>query len=283
MTGETRQKKTPAWWIAALGVVILIGGTLFHFSGNTTVSSEEPPGTTETIAESGALFQEPEIAKASLDPAPSLSSEQEALPENESGEEPPPGNEIEQPRNFDTFDFREMAMFPPGFEAENLELTQDGLKLPDPLPGQEESPRQGILNSPPQIMEFPANAVTPLWLEKMPDGTDVFVEIAVSPDGENWGMWHWIEVDDDSVGEIREFYPDGTPNPHYGYTPGGTMAWGVKQWQYYRYRVTLYSDANVSDSPVMSSFRLYYQDSTLGQGHVAEPQKSPSENPTEEL
>lgn len=173
-----------------------------------------------------------------------------------------------QPRNWETDDFRGLSQLPEGFTVENLELTPDGIKLGDE--GEEGAPRTGMLYSPPKFMDFPSNAVSPLWLEDRPEGTDIFVEVSMSPDGENWGMWHWVEPDEHGLDAINEFYPDGSPNPHYGYTPGLNLAWGLKQWEHVKYRVTLYADPDVDISPLLAAFRLYYQDSTLGEGRLAE-------------
>jgi len=175
-----------------------------------------------------------------------------------------------QPRAFKTQDFRNLSGIPSGFTVNNLELSEEGLRLPPPNPGEENSPRMGTIESPVDMFEFPSNAVSPIWLEKLPEGTDIFVEVSVSANGTDWGMWHWIEPDEHGTGAISEFFPDGSPNPNYGYIPGSQLAWGLTQWAYVRYRVTLYADAGVEDTPLLSSFRLYYQDSTLGEGHLAE-------------
>lgn len=182
----------------------------------------------------------------------------------------PPKVDVElQPRAFATNDFRNLTELPAGFMAENLVLTENGLTLKPPAPGEEDKPRMGMLESPPQDLDFPSNAVAPRWLDKIPEGGHLFVEMSVSPDGENWSLWDPVEVDDDSVGQIAEFFPDGKPNPNYGYTPGGLLFWGHRQYLYYRYRVTFYSE--VEASPLLSSFRVFYQDSTLGEGYIAQP------------
>jgi len=181
---------------------------------------------------------------------------------------PTPWNPEDQPRKFYALDFRNLGELPKGLAMENLKLTDNGIELPPPKEGEEGKPRTGILESPLQEMDFPSNAISPLWLEKIPDGTTIFVEFSMSPDGDNWGIWHPVEVDEDSVGQIEEFYPDGRPNPNYGYTPGGVFSWGLKQWKYFKYRVTLYSETK--DSPLLSGVRFFYQDSTLGEGHLAE-------------
>ncbi len=175
-----------------------------------------------------------------------------------------------QPRAFASMDFRNLDAPPPGYKLENVILTPEGFTLPPPEPGKENQPRMGIVESAPHMFDFFSNAVAPLWKENLPDGTDMFVEMSVSPDGVHWGPWQWVEIDEDSAGQISPFYPDGRPNPNYGYTPGTMLAWGLTQWGYVRYRVRLYSEGPAS--PVLSEFRLFYQDSTLGEGQVATPE-----------
>lgn len=174
-----------------------------------------------------------------------------------------------QPRAFMTMDFRNLELPPPGYRLENVVLSPEGFTLPPPEPGKENQPRMGVIESPPQMFDFFSNAVAPLWKENLPDGTDMFVEMSVSPDGIHWGPWQWVEIDEDSAGQISPTYPDGRPNPNYGYTPGTMLAWGLTQWGYVRYRVRLYSEGPAA--PVLSAFRLFYQDSTLGEGRVATP------------
>ncbi|MCX7765922.1 MAG: hypothetical protein N2246_04360 [Candidatus Sumerlaeia bacterium] len=173
-----------------------------------------------------------------------------------------------QPREFFVMDFTTMKSLPASYKMENLELTPEGIQLLPPAPGEENIPRYGVLESGAEPLQFPSNAVTPLWLEKIPEGAEIFVEVSMSPDGINWGMWHPIMPDMDSLGQMSEYYPDGSLNPNYGYTPGGVLCWGFRQYLYFRYRITLYSE--VPESPKLLAFRLFYQDTTMGQGHLAE-------------
>ena len=174
-----------------------------------------------------------------------------------------------QPRAFMTMDFTNLDSPPAGFALQNVVLSPEGFTLAAPAPGKENEPRTGIIESPPLMLDFFSNAVAPMWKENIPDGTDMFVEMSVSPDGVHWGPWQWIDIDEDSAGQISPTYPDGRPNPNYGYTPGTMLAWGLTQWGYVRYRVRLYSEC--AASPVLSGFRIFFQDSTLGEGRVASP------------
>lgn len=172
----------------------------------------------------------------------------------------------DQPRTFFLMDFSGLSELPDGFTQEDLEITDKGITLKPLAEGEEAKPRYGVLHSPPEEMQFPSNAVSPLWKQEVSDGTSVFIEVSVSPDGESWGLWHPINYDEDG-GQPAEYYPDGSPNPNFGYTPGGVLCWGMAQFRQFRYRATLYSETN--DSPVFSGFRLFYQDTTLGEGHIA--------------
>jgi len=187
----------------------------------------------------------------------------------------PTMNPEDQPREFHLLDFRDQTSLPEGFVLDNVVLTDKGFQLPPPEPAEEGAPRFGTLESPAFPLEFPSNAVSPHWLEDLPKGTTVFLEVAVSPDGQNWGIWHPIEPDDD-VAEIGPLMPDGRPNPNAGHTAGGVLFWGFRQYLYYRFRVTLSSE--VAETPTLSTFHLYYQDSTLGQGHIAELQEDETQH-----
>lgn len=206
-----------------------------------------------------ALPETEEPVELSAEELALLEEEEEPINYSEDGMDPE-----DQPRTFYTQHFKPGEL-PDGFQLHNVLLTERGLEL---APGKDGEPRIGMVESPPMTFEFDSNAFAPMWIDDLPEGTSVLVEVAVSPDGENWGMWHQADIDHDSYGQIAEFYPDGTPNPNYGYTPGGNFIWGNMTWKYFRYNVAFYSET--SESPAMSSFRGYYQDSTLGKGNLAE-------------
>ncbi len=267
----------PALLLLVIVAVVLIW-RFKSISGESIVSPEpigaEKPIVSEETSKNGTLSKEEfntsqtaEIANAPTQKQAGVKPEKTPFdPEN-------------QPRKFFVQDFTNLGNLPAGFKLDNLIITDKGIELPKPEAGQEDKPRSGMIESPPELMDFPSNAVSPLWKSDEPEGTTVLVEVSLSPDGQNWGMWHQIMIDDDAVGQISEFYPDGSPNPNYGYTPGGVLCWGLRQYQYFRYRVTLYSESK--DSPILSSVRLFYQDSTLGEGHIAELNElgNNSENP----
>lgn len=163
----------------------------------------------------------------------------------------------QQPRTTYVMDFREVDSLPPGFKLEGLELTAEGIKL---QPGTD----RGVLTSPDEFTEFPGNSFAPLWRQKLPDGSRIDVELALSPEGATWGPWTRAIADDEAHSDIFPTYPDGSPNPFYGFTPGGAYNWGEERWQAFRYRMVLSREGN--ESPVLEAVRFYYQDSTLGEG-----------------
>jgi hypothetical protein len=176
-------------------------------------------------------------------------------------------NPEEQPRTFYVLDFQQTRQLPAGFLMSNVVLTERGIELAR-NPGDGTLSRMGVVESPTEGMDFPSNALCPLWKEELPEGAQVQVEVAVSPDGIHWGDWHPVEVDDDAEGQIRPHYPDGRPNPNYGFTPGGMMFGDTRLFNYFRFRFTLL--AEWEHSPVLSGFRMFYQDSTLGKGRLAD-------------
>lgn len=169
-------------------------------------------------------------------------------------------NPEDQPRAYYELMFAKLDKFPPGFIANGVMLTEMGLQL---VPGASE----GTLISAAERFDFPTNAVGPMWMENIPPGTDIMVEVQVSPDGEIWGPWQYVTIDTDSYGTTAQYYPDGRPNPNYGYSPGGLLAWGDMQFGYMKYKITLYSENE--DTPTIASWRAHYQDSTMGEGHIA--------------
>ncbi|MDX1972423.1 MAG: hypothetical protein SFY68_07825 [Candidatus Sumerlaeia bacterium] len=169
-----------------------------------------------------------------------------------------------QPRAFYVRNFLGSWKLPEGFLAEGIIATPEGLQL---APGEGDGLRQGTILSPAEPFDFPSNALAPLWKENVPEGTDVMVEMQVSPNGEDWGAWQYIGIDNDSHGQIAQFYPDGTPNPNYGHTPGGLLVWGNLQFTHMRYRITMVSENE--NTPTIEAFRGFYQDSTMGEGTIA--------------
>lgn len=178
----------------------------------------------------------------------------------------------DQPRTYLNVHFHSMDTLPEGYEAEGIILTNRGIELAPARDG--EGRRIGSLVSPPEAFEFPTNAFAPMWLEDVPEGTAIMVEVAVSPDGEHWSEFQYAPIDVDHALDIQEYYPDGSPNPNYGYVPGAIYAFGDLLYSQMRYRVTMISDRD--DTPSMAAFRMYYMDSTMGSGRMATAEELPT-------
>ena len=226
-------------------------------------TTPEPAGDVADASPEPVATPAPEVTKAP--PTPNPNPPVEATPEKT------PMDPEDQPREHFVIELADISSLPEGYTLDNLQLTDKGIQLMPPKPGEENTPRFGVLESPPEEMVFPGNAISPFWKENLPENTSVFVEVAVSPDGENWSLWNTVMPDtdmasgDEAIGEFRQ---DGSVNPYYGYTPGGVFFWGMRLYKYFKFRVNLYSET--PDSPTLSGFRVFYQDSTLGQGHLAE-------------
>lgn len=172
----------------------------------------------------------------------------------------------DQPRTTFVLDFAEAAAagrLPDGYTAEGVVLTERGIALP-PATDPDNPRREGVLTSPNLPAEFPGNSFAPLWRQEVPEGTAVEVELALSPDGREWGPWTPVIASGEN--EIEPVMPDGSPNPFFGYTAGPLYSWGSDQWNHFRFRVRL-SSGTVA-SPAVAGMRIFYQDSTMGTGHV---------------
>ena len=269
--------KSPLIPLLTAAAIVALVAYLF-----TRGTGEDAQSTASTLPkDSAAAKPAVQIAQAiapTATPAPSPTAVPTAALSPTPRPTPDPHNPENQPRDFLVFDFTKMDSVPNGYLLDGIELTKDGFKLKPAAAGEEDSERKGMLVSAPELLNFPSNAISPLWKEKLPEGTDMFVEIQMSPDAENWGAWQWVTVDDDSVTQMSPTYPNGMPNPNYGYNPGGVFHWGDLQYNYVRYRFTLYSE--VEDSPALEGVRFFYQDSTLGDGRIAQPNEIPTEEPT---
>ena len=254
--------------------VVLCGGLFLVIAVYLFQGTASAPQTTKipksTPSKSVPLPEPTPLKLAELDSNPSANVEAVPAPVevSPSRQTPPfdPKNPETQPRAWYTGEFNGSTNLQ-GFSLEGLDLTENGLMLSQT---QEGTANYGVLESPPQKMEMLSNAVTPYWSEFIPERSDVVMELALSPDGTTWSDWMVAHPDADSVGQISEFRGDGSPNPNYGYTPAGTFAFGNNQFGYFRYRITLYSET--AESPIVDSVRFFYQDSTLGEGTLVQPQ-----------
>jgi hypothetical protein len=167
-------------------------------------------------------------------------------------------------------DFRSTGKAFEGYKFDGLKQTADGITLADRDPNSSGT-RSGVLESPSLKLEFPSNLVGPIWRTKMPEGTELKMEVAVSADGKDWSPWFTCEADDGAAPEPN--YPDGRPNPNYGATIGTHVGTGLKLYPYVRYRLTMSS--GTEQSPLLQELRLYHVDATAGQGFIAGTQPPP--------
>ncbi len=173
-----------------------------------------------------------------------------------------------QPRKILHITLAGMRTVPDGYETTgDFHLAQGGWTLAPPAPGEEARPRIAMIESPPLTLDFQSNAVNPLWKEVSPDGTEVLVEVSLSQDGANWTDW-MPTTSGHYEGGVSPTFPDGRPNPNYGYTLGDMTFYGLTRFQFFRYAVTMYSETD--ETPVVSDFRLFYQDSTMGDADLVQ-------------
>jgi len=163
-----------------------------------------------------------------------------------------------RPREYHDVDFGDSKLLPRGVRLSNLILTGRGLELAQDAFDSGEETVIGKLESPAQIFSAESSEITPLWkIDSAEEGeSGAIIELAFSTNGANWSKWFEVHSDRDSEGEITSFYPDGKPSPNNGYIPGEILNFGSDQYQYFRYRIWLYSQTN--QSPVLSDFRIIY-------------------------
>lgn len=169
-------------------------------------------------------------------------------------------NPDDQPRGFWSQDFASLGGIPHDYKANGIQIGERGMEL-----AAGDGPRVGSVESPVTAIEFPYNAIAPLWKAETPDGTSVVFEYAVSPDGSNWSGWQMAEEIEE---EASPTLPDGRPNPNHSYTHGQIMHGDESLFKYMRFRLTLATDTGAS--PAVAGIKFYVQDTTLGQGRLAD-------------
>lgn len=258
--------------ILLAGIAAAISGTLVvlrHWEGSAPDAGRDPvdgggrlPSAERTVATAAPTIQA-EPTPAAPDVPVAAEDQQKAAA---TAEPQPVDQSASQPRRFVHTEFRSTIPLREGYLLEGARLTARGVEL-EPLPeGTEPSPRFGTISSAPERFDFESNSVAALLRDEVPPGTDIYVELAMSPDGENWT--DWFVTAPDPHADVAPAYPDGTPNPNYGFTPMALVNFGLNTWPWYRYRATLYSET--ADSPTLQGFRLYHQDTTLGEGRPVE-------------
>lgn len=143
----------------------------------------------------------------------------------EQGEEPKDNG----PRAYLVEDFTDANKSYDKYKLENVQVTPNGLTL---APGAE----KGTIESPTMVLQMPSSTTAFLWKQDVPKGSGVKVEMAVSADNQSWSPWYPV---DDMGDDINPLYPDGSPNPNYGYVPGTYVSLGLDLVPFIRYRMTL--------------------------------------------
>lgn len=135
----------------------------------------------------------------------------------------------------------------------------------------------GALESKPLALDFPSNAWVLLW--RMSPATantrsgELSAEIALSADGKSWGRWMSISAGDlADAGDIAPKLAGGAPNPSFGFIAGELVTTGTTQWRFVRYRIVRSADG--AEAPLIDAARIYYQDTTLGSGRLADTSSS---------
>lgn len=177
-----------------------------------------------------------------------------------------PHAEVPVSRDYRVDDFRDPKMDMTGYKLDGLEITSAGLTLAAAPDGKKEGIRKGVLESPTLPLSFASNYMMPLWKAKTNEGSGLTVEMAISPDGQDWSSWFTLGPNAD---EISATYPDGRPNPNYGYQGGEGIANGTRLYSFARYRVTMTS-GDATQDPFLEAFRVYYVDSTGPDGVLAD-------------
>lgn len=265
--------------VAGIAGAVLLVGVAYHWMKDQPPGA--PPPAPRTAAQGSpaapkappsAPAAAPALAATPAAPAQPATPEKSITPAKEDSASTPTTTALttvdpeSQPRAFRTDDYKSLSSPPAGYTLTNVVLTPEGFAL-DPNAPEVDGKRVGMLESAAKPLEFPSNAFVPMWQEDLPDGTSLAFEYQVSPDGSSWGEWTGIEVDEESMQHRSATMPDGSPNPNAAYVLGGLHAWPVDQWKQIRYRVVLASSS--AKSPVLGAFRIYYMDSTLGEGRPA--------------
>lgn len=255
----SEQKKPSSKIIAALAVLaILIIGVI------ALQNREKPPVVENTPAPPAQVAQSEPVAQGAVRP-----------PENETP--PPAEEEAKEPesnaeRAYLIEDFRDKNKNWSNYKMTGVRVTDEGIVMED---GQ----TNGVVESPTMTLQLPSNLVALLWKEERPDGAFISPEMQISADGQNWSSWYPIESTGD---DINPLYPDGTPNPNYGYVPGGYVSLGLELIPFIRYKFTMSRLGVTTQSPTMKGIRFYHLDSTLGEGRMATPADYPPGPPSAE-
>jgi hypothetical protein len=236
--------------MAIIALLVLIW--VFQKKPAQVVAEDKPVETADTVKNDAEVVEAPEVTP-------------DAQPTEEQAPEPAKNAETA----YLIEDFTDPNKKWDNYKMSNVVMTAEGITL---APGATE----GVFESPPLPMAFPGNMVAPLWKQEVPQGAAVDVQMAISPDNQMWSDWYPLP---DTGDDISPIYPDGTPNPNYGHVPGSYISTGLDLSAFTRYRFTLRTtggeteyrkpDGTFADRLLLSRLRVYYLDSTLGEGKPA--------------
>ena len=155
-----------------------------------------------------------------------------------------------------------------GYKLNNVKITDRGVTL-------EDGATNGVLESPPMVLKLPSSMVAPLYKQEVPKGASVKIEASISGDNQTWSAWYPIE---DSGNDISPVYPNGTPNPNYGYVPASYINLGLSLAGFVKYRATLSTAGGVKEYRSadgtfpselrLTGMRIYHLDTSQGAGKV---------------
>ncbi len=186
------------------------------------------------------------------------------------------------PRAYLVVDFTDPNKSYENYKLSNVVVTAQGLTL---APGAE----SGSFESPSLALKMPSSMSAVLWKQEVPKGASVKVESCISGDNQNWSSWYPVE---DTGDDINPIYPDGSPNPNYGFIPGGYVSTGLDLIPFVRYRFTLSNsggdkefrlpDGTFAQKLLIQKARIYHGDFAGTEGKLATPDRYPPGLPTPE-
>lgn len=153
---------------------------------------------------------------------------------------------------------------------DKVEPGDDGFRLAKKPDGRYET--VGVLQSAPIPAEKPFQSVGAHWLEQMPEGTGITVDVSTSSDGQHWTEWQHSHTEP-GEDHVEPFFPDGRPNPNYGETIGDLDSRTDNYGRYIRYRITMTTEKGEA-TPLMQRIALTYMDTTAADTTIV-PEEEP--------
>lgn len=156
-------------------------------------------------------------------------------------------------------DFTNLSQLPEDLVIENLNLTDNGFEL-SPTQKEERKIRTGFLISSPIKMDYPCNEIKSAWIEKIPEGTDILLELSLSADGNKWSEWQPIKL------YTGDDYPMEEIGANDEFTFGADFGRGRVLWLFFKYKITFTSEND--STPVFSKIKFLFRDTTHGSGEM---------------